>query len=102
MRFLANENFPGAVVTALTAADHDVVWIRTAAPGMKDADVLAWAAREDRVLLTFDKDFGDLARQSRLPATCGVILFRIPMPPASEVGTRLLSLIGHRSDWTDH
>ncbi|MFL5031428.1 MAG: DUF5615 family PIN-like protein [Xanthobacteraceae bacterium] len=43
MRFLANENFPGAAVRALRAAGHDVSWIRTAAPGMPDQDVLAWA-----------------------------------------------------------
>jgi hypothetical protein len=46
MRFLANENFPGAAVTALEAAGHDVVWVRIAAPGTTDPDVLAWAARE--------------------------------------------------------
>jgi predicted nuclease of predicted toxin-antitoxin system len=58
MRFLANENFPGRAVTALAAAGHDVVWVTVAAPGMSDADVLAWAARDERILLTFDKDFG--------------------------------------------
>jgi predicted nuclease of predicted toxin-antitoxin system len=58
MRFLANENFPGAAVVALGADGHDVVWVRVAAPGMRDPDVLAWAAREGRILLTFDKDFG--------------------------------------------
>jgi predicted nuclease of predicted toxin-antitoxin system len=36
--------------------------------------VLAWAAREERILLTFDKDFGELARKSNLPPTCGVVL----------------------------
>ena len=61
MRFLADENFPGNAVTALQARGHDIVWIRTAAPGSKDEEVLAWAVREERVLLTFDKDFGELA-----------------------------------------
>ena len=61
MRFLANENFPADAVTQLKAAGHDIVWVRTAAPGMKDEDVLAWAAREARIVLTFDKDFGELA-----------------------------------------
>ena len=60
MRFLANENFPADAVTQLKAAGHDIVWVRTAAPGMKDEDVLAWAAREARIVLTFDKDFGGL------------------------------------------
>jgi Protein of unknown function DUF82. len=52
MRFLANENFPGDAVTALRAAGHDIVWVRTAAPGSTDKDILAWAEREARVLLT--------------------------------------------------
>jgi predicted nuclease of predicted toxin-antitoxin system len=86
MRFLANENFPGAAVTALGAAGHDVVGVRIAAPGMTDPDVLAWAAREERILLTFDKDFGELARGSALPRTCGVVLLRTPMPRAVSAG----------------
>ena len=69
MRFLANENFPGAAVAMLQSTGHDVVWLRTAAPGASDPEVLAWAARDARTLLTFDKDFGELARASTLPAT---------------------------------
>lgn len=99
MRFLANENFPGAAVTALAAAGHDVVWVRIAAPGTTDPDVLAWAAREERILLTFDKDFGELAKRSPLPRTCGVVLLRMPMPRPGDVGRRLADLIAARDDW---
>jgi len=99
MRFLANENFPGAAVKALVAAGHDVVWVRLAAPGATDPDVLAWAAREERILLTFDKDFGELARGSALPPACGVVLLRTPMPGAGDVGQRLTDLITARDDW---
>ena len=97
MRFLANENFPGDAVTALKSAKHDIVWVRTAAPGSKDEDVLAWAERESRVLLTFDKDFGELAWRVGLPASCGVVLFRLPMPPAAKVGAILAARIGERT-----
>jgi predicted nuclease of predicted toxin-antitoxin system len=93
MRFLANENFPGAAVTALEAAGHDVVRVRIA------ANVLAWAARDERILLTLDKDFGELARGSALPRTCGVILLRTPMSRPSDVGQRLAELITARDDW---
>jgi hypothetical protein len=55
-------------VAALRAEGHDVVWVRVVSPGMRDPDVLAWAIREGRVLLTFDKDFGELAKASALPA----------------------------------
>src|SRR6266702_7086591 len=102
MRFLADENFPGAAVRALQAAGNDVVWIRTAASGSSDPDVLAWAARDERILLTFDKDFGELAKASALPATCGVILLRIPMPQPNNVGSQLAGAIMARDDWADH
>ena len=99
MRFLANENFPGAAVAALQAAGHDVVWVRIAAPGTSHPGVLAWAAREERILLTFDKDFGELARASALPPACGVVLLRMPMPKAADVGRQLAGLIASRDDW---
>ena len=102
MRFLANENLPGAAVAALEAAGHDVVWVRTAAPGMTDPDVLAWAAREQRILLTFDKDFGELARGSALPHACGVVLLRMPIPGPGNVGQRLADLILARDDWAGY
>jgi predicted nuclease of predicted toxin-antitoxin system len=102
MRFLANENFPGVAVAAIAADGHDVIWIRAAAPGMRDPDVLAWAARDGRILLTFDKDFGELARATALPSTCGVVLLRIPMPRPSDVGRRLADLIAARNDWAGH
>jgi predicted nuclease of predicted toxin-antitoxin system len=102
MRFLADENFPGGAVTALQARGHDIVWVRTAAPGSIDEDVLAWATREDRVLLTFDKDFGELAWRVELPASSGVILFRIPMPSAPQIGATLAARIEARTDWAGH
>lgn len=102
MRFLANENFPGDAVTALEVAGHDIIWVRTAAPGSKDEYILAWAERENRVLLTFDKDFGELAWRAGLPASCGIVLFRLPMPAAAEVGTILAARIGERTDWVGH
>jgi len=96
MRFLADKNFPGAVIAALEAAGHDVVWVRMEAPGAADADVLALAAPEQRILLTFDKDFGELARGSSLPSVCDVVLLRLPMPKPGDAGSRLAELISAR------
>ena len=102
MRFLADENFPGAAISALVAAGRDVVWIGLAAPGSSDSEVLEFAIREQRILLTFDKDFGELARASSLPPTCGVILLRIPMPGPDATGQMLADLILARDDWAGH
>jgi predicted nuclease of predicted toxin-antitoxin system len=102
MRFLANENFPGDAVAALIASGHDVVWVRTDAPGSADADVLKRAQQEARVLLTFDKDFGELAWRRGLPSDCGIVLFRVPMPSPSSVGEALAAILASRSDWAGH
>jgi uncharacterized protein DUF5615 len=66
MRFLADENLPRVLVSALSAAGHDVEWVKTAGPGTGDAEVLAWAVRDRRILVTFDKDFGELIARSPL------------------------------------
>jgi len=48
-------------------------------------------------LLTFDKDFGELAWRVDLPASSGVILFRIPMPSAPQIGATLAARIEART-----
>ncbi|SIO66735.1 hypothetical protein SAMN05443247_11411 [Bradyrhizobium erythrophlei] len=65
----------------------------------RQAAAIAWAARDERILLTFDKDFGELAKASALPATCGIILLRIPMPRPDNVGQQLAGVIMARVDW---
>lgn len=98
MRFLANENVPGLIIQRLVEANCDVAWVRNISPGISDVEVLTIAARESRVLIAFDKDFGEIARSAELPVTCGVILFRVPMPPYRDVG-RLAEVILGRRDW---
>lgn len=100
MRFLADENFPGAAVSALQQQRHDVVWIRTDAPGSSDQEILARAQAEERIILTFDKDFGELAFRLGLPAASGIILFRIPLLTPSSVISIVISAIATRSDWS--
>jgi predicted nuclease of predicted toxin-antitoxin system len=102
MRFLANENFPLDVVEALQAQGHDTSWIRLDAPGSSDEQVLARANREKRILLTFDKDFGELAFQVGLNAECGILLFRIPAPSSRDLANMVVAVVQSRQDWTGH
>ena len=102
MRFLANENFPGPVIKALQSAGHDVVWVRTVRPGATDPDILTWAVREQRILLTFDKDFGELAGRSVPAPKCGVVLVRSRVPKPAEQGKHLAEVITARNDWPGH
>lgn len=102
MRFLADENLSGAVVDEQIAREHEVDWIRTSVPGASDADVLAKAQSEGRILLTFDKDFGDLARIRTLGGDCGVVLLRVIPRPGPVAAARLADLILSRDDWAGH
>ena len=91
--------YPLRAVRALRECGYDVLWLREDAPGSADNDVLSLASEEARVLLTFDKDFGELAFRSRLPANCGVILFRIPMISAKSIAEFIIEVLASRSDW---
>jgi predicted nuclease of predicted toxin-antitoxin system len=102
MKLLANENFPGDAVEALRAAGHDVLWVRTAFPGASDPHVLERAIVEQRILLTFDKDFGELAFRSDLPATSGIILFRMRLISPAHISRAAVAAIGSRTDWAGH
>jgi predicted nuclease of predicted toxin-antitoxin system len=102
MRILANENFPGDAVTILRQKGHDVVWVRTDAPGSDDRTVLQRAQLEERILVTFDKDFGELAFRFGLPAASGIILFRVRAPSAEYIARAVTTAIESRSDWAGH
>jgi predicted nuclease of predicted toxin-antitoxin system len=99
VRFLANENFPLDAVEAVRNLGHDVAWIRTDAPGSPDRDVLDRAMGEQRVLLTFDKDFGDLAFQFGLPAACGIVLFRVQAGSSAALAKLAAAALQSRTDW---
>jgi predicted nuclease of predicted toxin-antitoxin system len=102
MRFLANENFPLDAVEAVRQQEHDVVWIRTESPGISDPEVLSRAQAENRILLTFDKDFGELAFRTKLPAASGIILFRITASSSAIVAQKVVAAIALRDDWAGH
>ena len=102
MRFLANENFPGNAIAALRLRGHDVAWVRTDAPGSSDWKVLERAQTEDRVLITFDKDFGELAFRANLPASSGVILVRTSAPSSAHVARVAVAALESRTDWAGH
>lgn len=84
LRFLADENCDFAVVRALREAGYDV---RAVAEGTRrsiDSEVIETSAREKRILLTEDKDFGWLAFVKGVDA--GVILIPVPQQHSSLPG----------------
>ena len=76
MRWLADECVAAPLVAFLRSEGHDVLYVAETATGLNDSAVIALAFREKRLLLTEDKDFGDLVfRRER--AVPGVVLMRV-------------------------
>lgn len=93
MRVLANENFPRPSILLLRQVQWDVASVSEDSPGAKDSRVLANAAEAKRIILTFDRDYGELIfrlRSQSLPA--GVIYFRYLPHNPEEPGQHLLKL----------
>lgn len=76
-RYLANENFPAVMVRSLRNTGEDVLFAAETLVGAPDRQVLSAALEENRVVLTFDHDFGELVFHHREPPPPGVVLFRL-------------------------
>ena len=75
MRLLADENIDASVVASLRAHGHDVESIRDTSPGVTDAEVIRMALRTKRIIVTHDRDFGNVMRYP-VGTHHGVLLLR--------------------------
>jgi predicted nuclease of predicted toxin-antitoxin system len=66
--------------------------------GITDVHVLQIAEQNNRILITNDKDFGELIFRRHLPH-CGVLLFRLQDETLANVQTRLQQVL---TDYKDH
>lgn len=94
MRWLANENFPLASIRRLRTNGEDVAAIAEDMSGAPDRDVLARAVNEARIILTFDRDYGELIFRIKRPAPPGIAYFRFNPQTPEEPAERLLQLLG--------
>jgi predicted nuclease of predicted toxin-antitoxin system len=77
MKFLLDENVDARLFPFLIDLGHDVTLVaHDYSYGLLDEDVLALAHQEHRILLTNDRDFGELIIRHQLPHA-GIVLFRL-------------------------
>jgi predicted nuclease of predicted toxin-antitoxin system len=94
MRLLANENVPLGTVRLLRQAGHEVVSMSEEAPGLDDAAVLAQARGARQVVITFDRDYGELIYRDGLPSPAGVLYCRFRPRNPEDAAVRLLHVLG--------
>lgn len=76
MKFLGDENLDWQIVERLRLDGQEVLYVVEMEPGIADDEVLNLANNEGAILLTSDKDFGELVfRLCRIAA--GIVLIRL-------------------------
>lgn len=75
LKFLADESLEYSIVLWLRELEYDVVSVTEDFPSVEDRKVLEKATQENMIIITNDKDFGDLIFLHKLPHK-GVILLR--------------------------
>lgn len=76
MHLLVDECLTVEFVDEFRQAGHDVIWVREHCPGADDDVLLAFSVSQNRVIISEDRDFGELIFKRRLPAI-GIVLVKI-------------------------
>ena len=97
MRFLIDESVSGVVVRRLQAAGIDIVTLTATERGSPDEHVLALANADDMVLITEDRDFGDLVVRRGLPVAAILLLELDKLSNAAEAD-RVFAVVTEERD----
>ncbi len=92
-RLLLNENFPVPATGVLRAAGLDILAIGECCSGWDDERVMALAVAEQRWLITFDRDYGELIFRRGLPAPPAVTLLRPPSYRPTEPARWIIRMV---------
>lgn len=96
LKILVDVGVGKLVEESLSEQGYDVLAVRSLNPGMDDADILHRAVAQDRMVVTMDKDFGELVYNSGL-SHAGVLILRLEDADGDEksaVVSRILNQYG--------
>ena len=97
LRFLIDVGVSKAVEEWLAHERYDVRAVHQINPHMSDREILQIAATEDRVVITMDKDFGELVYRLKRPHT-GVLLIRMAEARGDEKLAAIQQILRNHSD----
>ncbi len=76
MKFLANENVPVSSVNYLKSKGYDITSIGVDEAGVSDQQFMDIATKQDRTIITYDSDYGELIFKYGFKPNAGVIFIR--------------------------
>ena len=76
MKFIANENIPLLSVTILQNYGLDIISVGKDYPGFLDEEIMDLAIKHNRIIITFDRDYGKLVFKKGFKPEAGIIYLR--------------------------
>ena len=98
-QFILDENMSPDIVVPLELNGHDAIAVSQVAPRTSDSEVLAWTVQENRILVTFDTDFGALIYEQGLAAPPAVVLFRLRNMPVAAIIRLVAHVLSAARSW---
>jgi predicted nuclease of predicted toxin-antitoxin system len=99
VKLLADENQHPRVVVRLREAGFEVEYVRETTPGAKDEEILARTDIGHLVLLTYDRDFGDLIFNRGYPAPAAILYTRLDRKAPEAVADRFIAVLEAGIAW---
>lgn len=93
MKLLANENFSFPSYNYLINNSIDIIHISTVDPGIPDEQVLRRAISDERSIVTFDSDYGEIVFKYKIRPPKGIIYIRMKNYRPEEPGEIILSVL---------
>ena len=95
MKLLGNENFPYKSIYYLRSKGYDLYSIGIDSPSIRDSDVMQIAMDNERTILTFDRDYGELIFRHNYKPEKGVIYLRLDEYEPHEPGLIVEEIINN-------
>jgi len=96
MKLLANENFPYKSIYYLKEKGYDVLSIGMDNPSVTDSEIMTIAMNEERIIMTFDRDYGELIFHHNYKPEKGVIYLRLDEYQPQEPGLIIEEIINNK------
>jgi predicted nuclease of predicted toxin-antitoxin system len=93
LQLLADENVHPLIVRQLRTAGHSVEWVKESSRGADDGDILSRADIGELVLVTLDRDFGDLIFRQGFPTPRAILYSRLSRANPQAIADRVLAVI---------
>jgi len=90
-KILADENIPRSTIQLLRSSGYDAISVWEVNPGISNDQVVQLSIRDQRIIITFDKDFGRIALTS--PEIPGVMLMLVPPVNPEYIALRIISAL---------